>query len=128
MIYKRYVYTFKCLSHRSRLRLLELLITHGEMSVSEMVATFEGELVGQESFEDRDFSSVSRNLNMLKQYGFVKSRRDGKTKYYSVDLAKIEEEFSEFIQFLKDSEGRTSQMVMPTRRPKPVNSKAIRST
>ncbi|OGF54130.1 MAG: hypothetical protein A2Z21_07080 [Candidatus Fraserbacteria bacterium RBG_16_55_9] len=111
MIYRNYVYLFKCLSHRSRLRLMELLVAHGgEMSVSAIMGAFEGEL-HDESFEDRDMSTISRNLNMLKQRGLVTSRREGQTKYYSLNLDKIEEEFEAFIQFLKDSSVRLMQPV-----------------
>lgn len=119
MIYRNYVYLFKCFSHRSRLRLMELLVAHGgEMSVSAIVAVFQGEL-HDESFEDRDMSTISRNLNMLKQRGLVTSRREGQTKYYSLNLDKIEEEFEGFIQFLKDSPARLLQPVGDARRVRP---------
>lgn len=108
MIYGRYVYLFKCLSHRSRLRLMELLAAHGEMTVSAIGVAFRGEFHG-EAFEDRDISSISRNLTMLKQQGFVTSRREGQMKYYSLNLEKLQEEFESFIQFLKAAPSRLAQ-------------------
>lgn len=84
---------------------MELLAAHGEMSVTAIVAAFEGEFEG-ETFEDRDISSISRNLNILKQQGFVSSRREGQTKYYSLNLDKIQEAFEDFLQFLNTSRDR----------------------
>lgn len=98
MIYSQYVYLFKCLSHRSRLRLMELLAAHGEMTVSQIVAAFQGE-----DIEDRDPSTISRNLTLLRQQGFVTPRREGQTKYYSLNLKKVEEAFASFLSFLKDA-------------------------
>lgn len=96
MVYSGYVYLFKCLSHRSRIRLMHLLATNGEMAVTSIAKAFEGE-----EMEDRDASTISRNLNMLKQHGFVASRREGRTKYYSLNLSKIEKDLGAFVQFLK---------------------------
>ncbi len=101
MIYARYIYLFKCLSHRSRLRLMELLAAHGEMTVSEIAAAFQGE-----DIEDRDPSTISRNLTLLRQQGFVIPRREGQTKYYSLDIAKIEEAFADFLKFLREAKTR----------------------
>jgi DNA-binding transcriptional ArsR family regulator len=97
MRYAQYIYLFKCLSHRSRLRLMELLATHGEMTVSEIVAAFQGE-----DIEDRDPSTISRNLTILRQQGFVTPRREGQTKYYALNIAKIEEAFADFLRFLRE--------------------------
>ena len=108
MIYRRYVYLFKCFSHRSRLRLMELMAAHGELSVTAVVSAFQGEHQG-ETFEDRDMSTISRNLNILKQQGFVSSRREGQTKYYSLNLDKIEAAFEDFLQFLNTSRERLLQ-------------------
>ncbi len=108
MVYSRYVYLFKCFSHRSRLRLMELLAAHGEMPVTAIAAAFQGEVQG-ETFEDRDMSSISRNLTMLKQQGFVTSRREGQTKYYSLHLDRIEEAFADFLAFLKAAPQRLAK-------------------
>lgn len=101
MKYAQYIYLFKCLSHRTRLRLMELLAAHGEMTVSEIVAAFEGEEI-----EDRDPSTISRNLTILRQQGFVTPRRVGQTKYYSLNIAKIEEAFADFLRFLRTAKAR----------------------
>jgi DNA-binding transcriptional ArsR family regulator len=101
MIYAQYIYMFKCLSHRSRLRLMELLAAHGEMTVSEIAAAFQGE-----DIEDRDPSTISRNLNILRQQGFVSPRREGQIKYYSLNIPKIEEAFEEFLKFLREAKTR----------------------
>ncbi len=101
MIYAQYIYLFKCLSHRSRLRLMELLAAHGEMTVSEIVAAFQGE-----DIEDRDPSTISRNLSLLRQQGFVSPRREGQLKYYSLNIPKIEEAFEEFLKFLREAKTR----------------------
>jgi DNA-binding transcriptional ArsR family regulator len=101
MIYTRYIYLFKCLSHRSRLRLMELLAAHGEMTVSQIAAAFQGE-----GIEDRDPSTISRNLTLLRQQGFVIPRREGQMKYYSLDIAKIEEAFADFLKFLREAKTR----------------------
>ena len=101
MIYTQYIYLFKCLSHRSRLRLMELLAAHGEMTVSQIVEAFQGE-----DIEDRDPSTISRNLTILRQQGFVTPRRVGQTKYYSLNVAKIEEAFAGFLQFLRTAKTR----------------------
>lgn len=101
MSYAQYIYLFKCLSHRSRLRLMELLAAHGEMTVSQIVEAFQGE-----DIEDRDPSTISRNLTILRQQGFVTPRRVGQTKYYSLNVAKIEEAFGSFLQFLRTAKTR----------------------
>ncbi len=101
MVYTRYIYLFKCLSHRSRLRLMELLAAHGEMTVSEIAAAFQGE-----DIEDRDPSTISRNLTLLRQQGFVIPRREGQTKYYALNIAKIEEAFADFLKFLREAKTR----------------------
>jgi DNA-binding transcriptional ArsR family regulator len=101
MRYAPYIYLFKCLSHRSRLRLMELLATHGEMTVSQIAAAFQGE-----DIEDRDPSTISRNLAILRQQGFVTPRRQGQTKYYSLDIARIEEAFAGFLRFLREAKTR----------------------
>ncbi len=98
--------------------MMELLAAHGEMPVSAIVAAFEGELHG-EAFENRDISTISRNLTMLKQQGFVTSRREGQTKYYTINLDKIQEEFESFLQFLKTAPERLLQPIGRSAKPQP---------
>lgn len=100
-MYAPYVYLFRCLSHRSRLRLMELLAAHGEMTVSQIAAAFQGEAI-----EDRDPSTISRNLTLLRQQGLVVPRRVGQTKYYSLDIAKLERDFADFLKFLREAQAR----------------------
>ncbi|MBI1742137.1 winged helix-turn-helix transcriptional regulator [Candidatus Acetothermia bacterium] len=106
MIYAKYTYFFKALSHRSRLRLMELLAAHGEISVTRIVEAFEGT-----DIEDRDPTTISRNLNILKQLGLVTSRRDGQTKYYSLDMAKVHAAFDEFVDFIDSAKERHSHEI-----------------
>jgi len=103
MIHNEYAYAFKCFSHRSRIRLLELLATHEEMSVNEITLAFQ---LGE--FEDRDASTISRNLNILKQQGFVSSRREGQTKYYVLNADKVEALFGAFVTFLDEAKTRSN--------------------
>jgi DNA-binding transcriptional ArsR family regulator len=56
--------------------------------------------------EDRDPSTISRNLTLLRQQGFVIPRRQGQMKYYSLDIARIEEAFADFVRFLREAKTR----------------------
>ena len=64
---------FKALSDETRLRILKLL-EHGELCVCDMVAAF-----------DMSQPKVSFHLNVLKQAGLVKDRKDGKWMHYGID-------------------------------------------
>jgi ArsR family transcriptional regulator len=64
---------FKALSDETRLRILKLL-AHGELCVCDMVAAF-----------DMIQPKVSFHLNVLKQAGLLKDRKDGKWMHYSID-------------------------------------------
>ena len=64
---------FKALSDKTRLRILKLL-EHGELCVCDMVAAF-----------DMIQPKVSFHLNVLKQAGFVKDRKEGKWMHYGID-------------------------------------------
>ena len=111
MIYAKYTYFFKGLSHRSRLRLMELLAAHGEMSVMSIGEAFEGT-----DIEDRDPTTISRNLNILKQLDLVVSRRDGQTKYYSLDMAKVHAALDEFVHFIDTAKARRVRELQLTAR------------
>ncbi len=84
------------MSSRSRIRLMELLATQGEMPVNRIVEEFQG---GE--LEERDSTTISRNLNILKQNGFVQSRREGQSKIYWINIQQLEKVFVEFTAFLK---------------------------
>jgi ArsR family transcriptional regulator, arsenate/arsenite/antimonite-responsive transcriptional repressor len=70
---KDLVTIFKALSDETRLRILKLL-EHGELCVCDMVAAF-----------DMIQPKVSFHLNVLKQAGFIKDRKDGKWMHYRID-------------------------------------------
>ena len=64
---------FRALGDLTRVRVLELLSQHGELSVSELV-----DRLGQSQ------PKVSNHLACLRWCGFVQTRRDHPTVYYSV--------------------------------------------
>lgn len=65
--------TFKALSEETRLRILKLL-EHGELCVCYIVAAL-----------DMVQPKVSFHLNVLKEAGFLKDRKQGRWIYYSLD-------------------------------------------
>lgn len=64
---------FKCLSEPIRLRILNLLITHGELCVCNIVDALE---ISQ--------GVVSRHLAYLRNNNILKSRREGTWIYYQI--------------------------------------------
>ncbi len=64
---------FKALSEETRLRILKLL-EHGELCVCHIVAAL-----------DMIQPKVSFHLNVLKEAGFLKDRKQGRWTYYSLD-------------------------------------------
>lgn len=101
MNYDRYAYLFQCLANRSRLRLLELLAGYGEMSVSDIVSAFQGD-----GMDERETSTISRNLGILRQQGLVQVRREGQWKYYRLNAETIDEVCVEFKRFLMEAPSR----------------------
>lgn len=65
--------TFKALSEETRLRILKLL-EHGELCVCDIVAAL-----------DMAQPKVSFHLNVLKEAGFLKDRKQGRWTHYSLD-------------------------------------------
>lgn len=65
--------TFKALSEETRLRILKLL-EHGELCVCDIVAAL-----------DMVQPKVSFHLNVLKEAGFLKDRKQGRWTHYSLD-------------------------------------------
>lgn len=65
--------TFKALSEETRLRILKLL-EQGELCVCHIVAAL-----------DMVQPKVSFHLNVLKEAGFLKDRREGRWTHYSLD-------------------------------------------
>ncbi len=64
---------FKCLSEPIRLRILNLLITHGELCVCNIVDTLK---ISQ--------GVISRHLAYLRNNNILKSRREGTWIYYQI--------------------------------------------
>jgi ArsR family transcriptional regulator len=65
--------TLKALSEETRLRILKLL-EHGELCVCDIVAAL-----------DMVQPKVSFHLNVLKEAGFLKDRKQGRWTHYSLD-------------------------------------------
>lgn len=78
--------TFKALGEESRIRILNLLLD-GELSVSAI-----GEKLNMKQ------SNVSHQLKFLKNIRLVKSRREGKSIYYSHDDDHVIQILSEMIE------------------------------
>ncbi|MCR4404750.1 MAG: metalloregulator ArsR/SmtB family transcription factor [Candidatus Acetothermia bacterium] len=89
-MYERYADLFKCFAQQSRLRLIKLLASAEELSVTEL-----GEALGVKH------STVSKHLNLLRLQGLVKFRREGQLTYYSLNLERIAEFLEEFLEFLQ---------------------------
>jgi DNA-binding transcriptional ArsR family regulator len=89
-MYEGYADIFKCFAQQSRLKLMKLLATAEEFSVTELA-----EALGVKH------STISKHLNLLRLQGLVKSRREGQLTYYSLNLERIEEFFQEFLGFLE---------------------------
>jgi DNA-binding transcriptional ArsR family regulator len=92
-MYERYADIFKCFAHRSRLKLMKLLATAEELSVTELA-----EALGVKH------STISKHLNLLRLQGLVKFRREGQLTYYSLNLERIQTLFQEFPGFLEAEE------------------------
>lgn len=86
---EHYINVFKALSHRSRLRLLELLSENKELSVTELTKAM-----------PREGSTVSRHLNELRLHGLVDVRQDRQNRLYSIEADRIKLVFKEFVEDL----------------------------
>lgn len=64
---------FKIFGDQTRIRILYLLLEHGEMCVQEIADSI-----------DMSQSSISHQLRVLKQSHLVRFRREGRTIYYSL--------------------------------------------
>ena len=69
---------FKGFADPTRVHILSLLLVHGELCVTDI-----SEAVGLSQ------SAVSHQLSVLKAARLIKSRREGKQMYYSLDDAHI---------------------------------------
>jgi ArsR family transcriptional regulator len=69
----------KALADSTRQRILEMLM-EGELCVSDIAKAF-----------DMSQPTVSHHLSVLKQFGLVSSRKDGKQVYYSINRENVVE-------------------------------------
>lgn len=79
----------KSLGDETRLRIIDLLREHGEMSPTDI-----SDRVGKEA------STVTKHLSLLKSEDIVQHRREGKNKYYSIKTGEIFQVVSAFEKFL----------------------------
>jgi DNA-binding transcriptional ArsR family regulator len=84
-----YMLFFKALSSRSRILILRLLSTRGEISVEELA-----ELLHLAS------PTVSRHLQLLRLQEIVTVRRDAQSRYYSLNKERLGRRFTEFLDSL----------------------------
>ena len=84
-----YVLFFKALSSRSRVLILRLLATRGEISVDELA-----ELLHLAS------PTVSRHLQLLRLQEVVTVRRDAQSRHYSLNREHLSQRFTEFLDSL----------------------------
>lgn len=77
---KKAALILRALNHKLRQQILKLIDEHGKMTVTEIYVQLRLEQ-----------SVASQHLAILRKAGFVKTERDGKFIYYSVNDARLEE-------------------------------------
>ena len=77
--YKRVARLMKTVGHTSRLMIIDLLLEHGKLSVSEI----------QESIHISQ-SNASQHLRVLEDIGVLYSERNGKSILYGIENKEIE--------------------------------------
>lgn len=77
---KKAALILRALNHKLRQQILKLIDEHGKMTVTEIYVQLRLEQ-----------SVASQHLAILRKAGFVKTDRDGKFIYYSVNDARLEE-------------------------------------
>ena len=87
--FENYSGKLKALSDATRLKILYLL-SDGELCVCEIMCAL-----------DKPQSSVSHHLNILKNLGFIKGRKEGVWIHYSLTDLKITDSVKELIKLLK---------------------------
>ena len=85
------VKTFKALSDETRLRILNLLLER-ECCVCEVMQAL-----------DISQTRASRNLGILENAGFVKSRRDGLWIVHSIDEEGTKKYCADFVEIIKNA-------------------------
>jgi len=91
MAMRGFVKLFRALSDETRIRILEVLLER-ECCVCEVMQAL-----------DISQSRASRNLGILEDAGFVKSRRDGLWIIYSIDEQGINSHATPLIEMLRSS-------------------------
>ncbi len=85
---KKAVLILRALNHKLRQQILKLIDEHGKMTVTEIYIKLRLEQ-----------SVASQHLAILRKAGFVKTIRDGKFIYYSVNTSRLQE-LNQFIDQL----------------------------
>ena len=85
---KKAVMTLRAVNHKLRQQILKLIDEHGKMTVTELYVKLRLEQ-----------SVASQHLAILRKAGFVKTTRDGKFIYYSVNASRMQE-LNKFIEEL----------------------------
>ncbi len=88
---KNFVRLFKALSDETRIRILKVLLEK-ECCVCEVMQAL-----------DISQSRASRNLGILEDAGFIKSKRDGLWIVYSIDEQRIKSYTAPLIELLRNS-------------------------
>jgi DNA-binding transcriptional ArsR family regulator len=84
---KKAALVLRAVNHKLRQQILKLIDEHGRMTVTELYVKMRLEQ-----------SVASQHLAILRKAGFVKTNRDGKFIYYSVNISRMDE----VNQFLAD--------------------------
>lgn len=77
---KKAALTLRALNHKLRQQILKMIDEHGKMTVTDLYVNLRLEQ-----------SVTSQHLAILRKAGFVKTTRDGKFIYYSVNTSRIDE-------------------------------------
>jgi len=91
MAMRNFAKLFKALSDETRIRILKVLLER-ECCVCEVMQAL-----------DISQSRASRNLGILEDAGFIKSRRDGLWIVYSIDEQRMNSHAAPLIELLRDS-------------------------
>jgi len=86
--FEEYSGKLKALSDPTRLKILYLL-SDGELCVYEIICAL-----------DKPQSSISHHLNILKNLGFIKGRKEGVWIHYSLTSPKIADMVKELIELI----------------------------
>jgi DNA-binding transcriptional ArsR family regulator len=77
---KKAALILRAINHKLRQQIVKMIDTHGKMTVTDLYVNLRLEQ-----------SVTSQHLAILRKAGFVKTIRDGKFIYYSVNTARIDE-------------------------------------